>query len=63
MCFREDEEDIEKLKAYIRDNGFGSDWDSVSDWHKDLFGHRPHVGRDKLIRWAYSDSKESARLA
>ena len=60
---REDEEDIERLKAYIRDNGFGSDWDSVSDWHKDLFGHRPHVGRDRLIRWAYSDSKGSARFA
>lgn len=60
---REDEEAVEGLKAHIREYGFESDWDFVSDFHKDLFGHRPHVGRDRLIRWAYSDSKGSARFA
>lgn len=60
---REDEEAVEGLKAHIRKYGYESDWDFVSDFHKDLFGHRPHVGADRLIRWAYSDSKESARLA
>lgn len=58
----EDEEDIERLKAYIRENGGASDWGWVSDYHKDLFGHRPHVGADMLIAWAHSDSKGSARL-
>lgn len=60
---REDEEAVEGLKAHIREYGFESDWDFVSDFHKDLFGHRPHVGKDRLIRWAYSDSKGSARFA
>lgn len=60
---REDEEAVEGLKAHIRKYGYESDWDFVSDFHKDLFGHRPHVGADRLIRWAYSDSKGSARFA
>lgn len=59
---REDKEDVEKLKAHIRECGHDSDWDFVSDFHKDLFGHRPHVGAERLIAWAHSESKGSARL-
>lgn len=59
---REDEEDVEKLKAHIREYGKNSDWDFVSDFHKDLFGHRPHISEDRLIAWANSDSKGSARF-
>lgn len=58
---KETDDDIEHLKAYIRSHGHKSDWDFVSDYHKDLFGHRPHVGADRLIAWANSDSKDSAR--
>lgn len=59
---REDEQNIERLKRYVREHGYDSDWDFVSDFHKDLFGHRPHVDEDRLIMWAYSDSKASARM-
>lgn len=59
---REDEEDIEKLKAYIREYKYQADWGFVSDFHKELFGHRPHVGAERLIAWAHSDSKGSARM-
>lgn len=52
---------IESLKAHIRDYGENSDWDFVSDYHKDLFGHRPHVATSQIIAWAFSDSKDSAR--
>lgn len=60
---KEDAEGLEQLKAYIREYGGASDWGWVSDFHKDLFGHRPHVGADALIRWAHSDSKGSARFS
>ena len=59
---KENDDDIERLKKYIREYGKDSDWSWVSDYHKDLFGHRPHVGADMLIAWAHSDSKGSARL-
>lgn len=55
--------EIEELKAHIRKYGMDSDWDFVSDFHKDLFGHRPHVGAERLIVWADSDSLLSARLS
>lgn len=53
---------VEYLKKHVREYGYNSDWDFVSDYHKDLFGHRPHVGQDNVIRWAYSTSKDSARV-
>lgn len=59
---KERTDSVNELKAYIKENAFDSDWSWVSDWHKDLFGHRPHVGQDKLVRWAYSDSTDSVRL-
>ena len=55
-------EGIEALKSHVRKYGRKSDMDFVSDYHKDLFGHRPHVGIDNVIKWAFSDSKESARV-
>lgn len=58
---KEDAEGIEQLKAHIRKHGEDSDWDFVSDFHKDLFGHRPHVPNSQVIAWAHSDSKTSAR--
>ena len=58
----EDKKSLMDLKKYIRDNGKNTDWSFVSDWHKDLFGHRPHVNNDTLIAWANSDSMESSRL-
>ena len=58
---KENDDEIEKLKAYIRKYGKNSDWDWVSDWHKDLFGHRPHVSTKQQIEWASSNSKMSAR--
>ena len=58
----ETENSIEALKEYIRTHTYESDWGYVSDWHKDLFGHRPHVGEDRLIRWAFNSSKNSARF-
>lgn len=57
----EDAKALESLKAHIRKYGKDSDWDFVSDYHKDIFGHRPHVGVDQIIKWANSDSKKSAR--
>ena len=57
-----DKRSLRDLKKYIRENGEKTDWSFVSDWHKDLFGHRPHVGDETLIAWANSDSAESARL-
>lgn len=59
----EDKECVRSLKKYIREHGKDSDWDFVSDYHKDIFGHRPHVGVDRLIAWANSDSLNSARVA
>ena len=59
---KENDDDIDVLKKHIRDYGENSDWDFVSDWHKDLFGHRPHVGSEQLIAWANSNSKSSARF-
>lgn len=58
----EHDEDVERLKAHIREYGEDSDWDFVSDYHKDLYGHRPHVGSAKLIAWANSNSMCSARF-
>lgn len=58
---QEDVDGVAQLKAHIRKYGKNSDWDYVSDFHKDLFGHRPHVGIDNLINWAWSDSIDSAR--
>lgn len=52
---------IKDLKNHIRKYGDDSDWDFVSDWHKDLFGHRPHVGKAQIIAWAFSNSENSAR--
>ena len=57
----EDAKALESLKEHIRKHGKNSDWDFVSDYHKDIFGHRPHVGIEKLIAWANSDSTNSAR--
>lgn len=57
------DEQIDQLKAYIRKHGeYGSDWSWVSDWHKDLFGHRPHVPTKQIIAWANSKYKGSARM-
>ena len=53
--------EVEALKKHIRKWGEESDWDFVSDYHKDLFGHRPHVGHSQLIAWANSNSVGSAR--
>lgn len=37
------EENMEKFKAYeARMNEPDFDWDYYSDWHKDMFGYRPH---------------------
>jgi len=37
------EENWEKFKAYeARMNEPDFDWDYYSDWHKDMFGYRPH---------------------
>ena len=58
----EDAKEIEQLKAHIRQYGENADWDWVSDWHKDLFGHRPHVGHKQIIAWANSTSSNSARF-
>ena len=57
----EDAKALESLKAHIRKYGEGSDWDFVSDYHKDIFGHRPHVPHSQVIAWANSDSTGSAR--
>lgn len=59
----EDKQCVRSLKEHIRKHGKDSDWDFVSDYHKDIFGHRPHVGVDRLIAWANSDSLNSARAA
>lgn len=62
----ETDDEIDELKQYIINSvkeGKEIDWGWVSDWHKDLFGHRPHVGEDAMIRWAASPSKTSARFA
>lgn len=53
---------LRDLKAHIREHGDDSDWDFVSDYHKEIFGHRPHVSRSQVIAWAHSDSKGSARF-
>lgn len=58
---KESNDGIDSLKAHIREHGEASDWDFISDYHKDLFGHRPHIPHDQIIAWAYSDSRESAR--
>lgn len=59
----ESNEDIERLKEYIRKHGeFEIDWGWVSDWHKDLFGHRPHVSATQMFAWANSKYKGSARM-
>ena len=58
---KENDEEIESLKEHIRKYGEDSDWDFVSDYHKDLFGHRPHVPTSQIIAWAHSDSKASSR--
>lgn len=57
----EDAKALDSLKDHIRKYGINSDWDFVSDYHKDIFGHRPHVAHSQIIRWAHSDSKGSAR--
>ena len=57
----EDAQGLKALKAHIRKYGENSDWDFVSDYHKDLFGHRPHVPNSQVIAWAHSDSVGSAR--
>lgn len=57
----EDAKALENLKAHIRKYGEKADWDFVSDYHKDIFGHRPHVPHSQIIAWAHSKSKESAR--
>lgn len=37
------EENIEKFKEYeAKMNEPDFDWDFYSDWHKDMFGYRPH---------------------
>ena len=37
------EENMEAFKAYeARMNEPDFDWDYYSDWHKDMFGYRPH---------------------
>lgn len=59
---KEDEEGLKSLKEHIRKYRENSDWDFVSDYHKDLFGHRPHVPHSQVIAWAISDSKGSARF-
>ena len=59
---KENFEDIEYLKAHIRKYGEESDWGFVSDYHKDLFGHRPHVPHSQLFAWANSKSTDSARF-
>lgn len=59
---KESEEEVEQLKDHIRQYGEASDWSWVSDWHKDLFGHRPHVGHEQLIAWANSKNTDSARF-
>ena len=58
---KEDAEMLESLKAHIREHGEDSDWDFVSDYHKEIFGHRPHVPTAQIIAWAYSKSTVSAR--
>lgn len=58
---KESNDDVEQLKAHIRKYGERSDWDFVSDFHKDLFGHRPHVSIAQQIAWANSNSTDSAR--
>ena len=58
----EDAKALESLKAHIREYGENSDWDFVSDYHKDIFGHRPHVPASQVIAWAHSNSTESARF-
>lgn len=57
----EDAKALENLKAHIRKYGENADWDFVSDYHKDIFGHRPHVSHSQIIDWAHSKSKASAR--
>lgn len=57
----EDARAVEDLKAHIRKYGVNANWDFVSDYHKDLFGHRPHVPHSQIIEWAHSKSKGSAR--
>ena len=57
----EDAKALESLKAHIRKYGENSDWEFVSDYHKDIFGHRPHVANSQVIAWANSDSTGSAR--
>lgn len=57
----QDAKDLEDLKAHIRKYGENADWDFVSDYHKDIFGHRPHVPHSQIIAWAYSPSKGSSR--
>ncbi len=59
----EDARAVESLKKYIREHGERSNWDVVSDWHKDIFGHRPHVSTEQIIRWANGGSSMSARYA
>lgn len=54
--------EIIELKNHIKKYGEKTDWQWVSDWHKDLFGHRPHVSTNQIIRWANSPSMESARF-
>lgn len=57
----EDAKALNDLKAHIRKYGERADWDFVSDYHKDIFGHRPHVPHSQIIAWANSDSTGSAR--
>ena len=40
------EENMDAFKAYeARMNEEDFDWDYYSDWHKDMFGYRPHYKR------------------
>ena len=59
------EENYDKFREYeLRMNEPDFDWDYYSDWHKDMYGYRPHkqiIPRDDAERRAICEQWHRAR--